>query len=320
MTCSRHLLGKKSWNVYNTANIEKVKADEAKAAAREVAEDQRLQEVDAQRRLQILRGEDVESAPVQDEKQVEIQSVSDSRPSRDRKRKRIAGENDTDREIRFAQEEQAMLPVQAKMQKTSKKSSDAPLTDSQGHINLFPQKNPSVRETKNAEAEQEKAKKKKEYEDQYTMRFSNAAGFKQSIDQQPWYEKAGASEESTENAGTQSKDVWGNEDPRRRERQKMRAAADDPLLAMRSGAATVRQVEKERLRWREHKIQEIKELDEDERRRERRRKHRHHGDHSRRKDPDHLLKSSKPLSELDRKSDHRSHHSHRKHSRKRHND
>ena len=30
-----HLLGKKSWNVYNTDNVERVRKDEAEARARE---------------------------------------------------------------------------------------------------------------------------------------------------------------------------------------------------------------------------------------------------------------------------------------------
>lgn len=51
-----HLLGKKSWNVYNTDNIERVRRDEAAARAREEADEQRMQEEDAERRLKILRG------------------------------------------------------------------------------------------------------------------------------------------------------------------------------------------------------------------------------------------------------------------------
>ncbi|CCF31962.1 hypothetical protein CH063_00727, partial [Colletotrichum higginsianum] len=52
-----HLLGKKSWNVYNADNIARVRRDEAAAKAKEEAEEQRMQEVDAERRLAILRGE-----------------------------------------------------------------------------------------------------------------------------------------------------------------------------------------------------------------------------------------------------------------------
>lgn len=53
----RHLLGKKSWNVYNTDNVERVRCDEAKAAEREELEEQRMQEIDAARRTALLRGE-----------------------------------------------------------------------------------------------------------------------------------------------------------------------------------------------------------------------------------------------------------------------
>ena len=52
-----HLLGKKSWNVYNHDNIEAVRRDEAAAAARQEARDQVMQEQDALRRTAILRGE-----------------------------------------------------------------------------------------------------------------------------------------------------------------------------------------------------------------------------------------------------------------------
>lgn len=272
-----HLLGKKSWNVYNADNIAKVKRDEASAAAREEAEERRMQEVDAERRIQLLRGLPVEapSAPVEEERGG---SRREDRPDRERKRRRIAGEDDTDRDIRFAQENNALVPAKAEMQMKSTKSSDAPITDGKGHINLFPVDETRRNAPKNAEVEAEKAKKQKEFEDQYTMRFSNAAGFKQAIGQKPWYHKI----DSTGNEGNAveapPKDVWGNEDPRRKEREKMRTAADDPLAAIQKGVTGVREVERERKKWKEEKDREIRELEEAERRRERRRKKRREAD------------------------------------------
>lgn len=57
-----------------------------------------------------------------------------------------------------------------------KKTSNAPLVDHTGHIDLFPEERSRAPIQKNEEAEREASKKKQEYEDQYTMRFSNAAG------------------------------------------------------------------------------------------------------------------------------------------------
>ncbi|KAF6235386.1 hypothetical protein HO173_006582 [Letharia columbiana] len=268
-----HLLGKKSWNVYNADNIAKVKRDEAAAAAREEGEEQRMQEVDAERRIQILRGLPFEAprAPIEEERN---ERSRENRPDRERKRKRIAGEDDTDRDIRFAQENNALVPAKAEMQMKTKKSSDAPITDVKGHINLFPVDGTRHNAPKNAEVEAEKAKKQKEFEDQYTMRFSNAAGFKQAIGQKPWYHKINAVGDERGEVEAPSKDVWGNEDPRRKEREKIRTVADDPLSAIQKGVAGVREVERERKKWTEEKGREIRELEEAERRRERRRRRR----------------------------------------------
>ncbi|KAL2042393.1 hypothetical protein N7G274_004883 [Stereocaulon virgatum] len=269
-----HLLGKKSWNVYNADNIAKVKQDEADVAAREEAEEQRMQEVDAERRIQILRGLQVEAPPAAVQESEGNRRGNRDVSDRKRKRRRIVGEDDTDRDIRFAQENSALVLAKAEMQMKSKKSSDAPITDTKGHINLFPVDSSRQNVRKNAEVEAEKAKKQKGYEDQYTMRFSNAAGFKQAVGQEPWYHSNGASGDKDGGVGTPSKDVWGNEDPRRKERGKMRMAADDPLAAIQQGVACIRQVEKERKKWKEEKNREIREIEEAERRRERKRRRR----------------------------------------------
>ena len=268
-----HLLGKKSWNVYNIDNIARVKRDEAEAAAREEAEDQRMQEVDAERRLQILRGLPVDvslSAAGKDGQQNngERPSTSDAQ-GRQRKRRRIAGEDDTEMDIRYAQENTTSDSRSRELRLMSKKGSDAPLTDHNGNINLFPVEGSKHNPQKNAEVEMEN-KKEKEFEDQYTMRFSNATGFKHSIGEKPWYHSIGA-EKSAESP---SKDVWGNEDPRRKERQVMRVAADDPLAMINRGVAGVRAAEKEKRRWMEEKAKDIRALDDEQVRNKRRRRRR----------------------------------------------
>lgn len=252
-----HLLGKKSWNVYNTDNIDKVKRDEAAAAAREAAEEERMQEVDAERRITILRGLRVEPPPAADNgRRVEDRHSSSGR---ERKRRRIAGEDDTDRDIRLAKEGDTIILAKAGTLLTTRAANDAPLTDHAGHINLFPQESSRRNGPKNSEAEAETARKKRELEDQYTMRFSNAAGFKQAVGQKPWYQALGAvGAESQEE--TASKDVWGNEDPRRKERVKLRMAVDDPLAAIQRGVTELREVERERKRWKQEKERELIDL------------------------------------------------------------
>ncbi|TGO65478.1 hypothetical protein BCON_0002g00620 [Botryotinia convoluta] len=269
-----HLLGKKSWNVYNKDNIEKVRRDEAIAKAKEEAEEQQMQELDAERRMQILRGEiptplSIEDKPEEHNGPHEKRSHGSGEERKRRPRKRN-GENETDFEMRVAAQDSQSSKNERQI--VLRKSTDAPLVDHAGHIDLFPQERPQkLRVEKNAEMEQEKEKKKKEYEDQYTMRFSNAAGFKQALDN-PWYSKATAEVKSIDEVNP-GKDAWGNEDPRRKERDAARIISNDPLAAMRQGAVQVRQVKKEREQWMKEKKREVKELEAEERRNKRKRRH-----------------------------------------------
>ena len=315
-------MGKKSWNVYNVDNIAKVKRDEAAAAAREEAEEQRTQEVDAERRLQILRGLKVDAPPAASPEKDESSRSKHDGLGRERKRRRIAGEDDTDRDIRFAQESNALVPERAEMQMKTKKSNDAPITDDNGHINLFPVEGPRKNAQKNPEVEAEKAKKQKEFEDQYTMRFSNAAGFKQSVGEKPWYQSLGQSAGNSGEVEVPSKDVWGNEDPRRKDREKLRIKADDPLAAIQRGVAGVREVEKERTKWKLEKEREIKELDDAERRRRIKKRRSHEEDDLNSfslDDPSRIKENGSGKRHHHRRHHHHHHHhrSHGSHSRER---
>ncbi|KAI9043709.1 uncharacterized protein KD926_003059 [Aspergillus affinis] len=229
-----HLLGKKSWNVYNPENIARVRRDEAQAKAREEEQERLMQEEDAERRIQVLRGEKPSTPPPPPRlpsptSRSERKSHTDH-IGRSRKRRRLAGENDTDRDIRFARED-AQFTLAKREELASSRTSDAPLEDSAGHINLFPSNESKRPVEKNAEAEKESANKQRSYEDQYTMRFSNAAGFRQSVGQKPWYSSSGTDAMAPESVS--GKDVWGNEDPMRKEREKSRMDANDPLAAQR---------------------------------------------------------------------------------------
>ena len=229
-----------------------------------------MQEEDAERRMKLLRGEVVEPLAIEDKPGDE--DASERRlhgPGRERKKRKRYGENDTDFELRIASEQ--VQSSHGDKQVVLRRSIDAPLVDDAGHIDLFPQEIKKIGTEKNAEAEAEAAKKKKEYEDQYTMRFANAAGFKQGLDD-PWYSRSGKEVQAIHH-DSPGKDVWGNEDPRKREREAQRVVSSDPLAMMKQGAAKVRQVEKDRKRWRDEKAKELKELESEERRNKRKRRY-----------------------------------------------
>ena len=222
-----------------------------------------MQEVDAERRIQILRGLQVPAPALREELTRDERGGDNNGARRDWKRRRIAGEDDTERDIRLAQENNAAVPAKHEVTRIARPSSNAPLTDGQGHINLFPVDGPSSKQgPKNVEAEAESAKKKREFEDEYTMRFSNAAGFKQAVGQKPWYHSLNAQGDGEADAASTepSKDVWGNEDPRRKDRAKTRLGAEDPLAAMQRGVQQLREVETERQRWRAEQRSEMEEM------------------------------------------------------------
>ncbi|KAK7552381.1 hypothetical protein IWX49DRAFT_560648 [Phyllosticta citricarpa] len=286
-----HLLGKKSWNVYNPANIERVRRDEAAAQAREEEEERRLDEIDAQRRIAILRGEKPPSPPPElAEKGEANHSSHDGRGLV--KRRRLHGEDDTDRDIRVAAEvaKRGQDMQQQLVKFSADKQEDAPLTDQAGHINLFPIDQRALKKAeKNAEREAEEAKKRRELEDQYTMRFSNAAG--RNVAGQPWYTNSSNSKEPEEGenlelAEAAGKDVWGREDPMRKQREKTRITSKDPLAFMNKAQTQLKKAERDRKSWaaeREREMDAMKEVDEDERRR-RKRRHSHRERRGRDKD------------------------------------
>lgn len=237
-----------------------------------------MQEVDAERRIQILRGERPptpppppsphETATRQDRK-----TADDS--GRLRKRRRLAGEDDTDRDIRLARED--AVETDAKREElalAAHKHRDVhtPLLDGAGHFSLFPGEARKHKAEKHAEAEAEAARKKRSYEDQYTMRFSNAAGFNEKAGRSPWY--SSAAQDARAPGSMPEKDVWGNEDPRRREREKARLDSSDPLAAMKRGIRQLKATELGRKRWNEEKRKELEALKAEDRHRSNHRRRR----------------------------------------------
>ncbi|OAL45066.1 hypothetical protein IQ07DRAFT_591905 [Pyrenochaeta sp. DS3sAY3a] len=273
-----NLLPKKSWNVYSKENIARVKADEAAAAAREAADDERMQEYDAARRAALLRGQTPPPFP-------EPTSTNDATWKGDRhgrahdgRRRKLAGEDDTDMDIRLAKtagEEAAAGDT--KMLKLRNTASDAPLQDHAGHINLFPVDEKTFKRQKNAEAEKEKERKAKAFEDQYTMRFSNAAG-KEGLSK-PWYSTSEQRQPAKEPKAAAAYDkfsttnVWGEEDPGKKERSIARLNATDPLHLMQAGLAETARVDAARKKAAREQERQVREAQATQEREEKRIRH-----------------------------------------------
>lgn len=243
-----------------------------------------MQEVDAERRIQILRGEHPPSlspprlsipgeAPKSEHRRLEAEHGT----HRHKKRRRIAGEDDTDRDIRFAREEAAQHDAKrdellSSHREKERRGEHISITDSAGHINLFTEDmTRNQRSEKNMEAEAEKHKKQRAFEDQYTMRLSNAAGLKESVGRTPWYSTGSTKEVQATNA-VRNTDVWGNEDPLRQERERARIDANDPLAAMKAGVRGLKNAQKERREWHKQRLHELEDLESAQRSESRRRR------------------------------------------------
>jgi hypothetical protein len=283
-----HLLGKKSWNVYNADNVERVRRDEADARAREEAAEQLMQEQDAERRIALLRGEEPPALPVLADENEDAHGprrrYDEAAAPRERKRRRLKGEDDTEREIRYAREDvEAGSQARDSLRTKPKDDSDAPLQDHAGHIQLFSA--PEERQSRKSEtSKDEKAAKRKRDEQeqqQHGMRFSDAAGYRTGTNK-PWYT---ASDRPTREdnhkptselvlAEVQGKDVWGNEDPRRIERERTRLVSSDPFAMMQQAQKQLKRSEGDREKWQAKRDRELRQLKkEEERKRRHERKH-----------------------------------------------
>lgn len=279
-----HLLGKKSWNVYNPAAIAKVRADEAAAAAREEAEDQRQDAYEAESRLAQLRGlpppvPPRSPSPVQKQGRADIVGRNRDEERKgsggERKRRKLRGEDDTERDIRYARQDRERNDDRRGELQLSKKEASVALTDHAGHIQLFaPPSTKEIRATKDAEADHEK--KKQESAEQGALKFSEAAGFRKDIKGTPWY-AASRDYSGTEELdgkithgeeGLGGKDAFGRDDPNRVKRDAVRLNLTDPMAVMSQAQRKLKAVEKERLNWQQERERELKELEYHQRRRD----------------------------------------------------
>merc|ERR1712230_94046 len=285
-----HLLGKKSWNVYDPGNIERVRQDEAEAKRLEEEQEAQHRDDEAQERLRLLRGE----GPVTRQPDSQTESFS----SRRHNKRKLPGEDDTDRDLRLALSTQSTQSTST----THIKNEDS-IVDSKGNISLIP-----VPESSSSH------KKPRLDEDPYAVYLSHAAGRGKNNKEKPWYSDLDAA----------SRPSWGDDAPRRTDREAARVAANDPLTTMKKGVKRLREAEKHRTEWmeqRERDLQEVEELVRRKRRRdkeERRRRRREVNDG----DLDHLdnfnldegyVKPQAVENEHEYRHKHRHHHRHRRH-------
>lgn len=226
-----------------------------------------MQEVDASRRLAILRGEapppieDVEPTPAADSSGPR----RDTHPGIPRRKRKRQGEDDTEFELRVAKENAQLSTTD--LEPAQKATSSAPIVDHAGHIDLFGDEKLRAHAEKNKDAEKEAKEKARSFEDQYTMRFSNATGNGNLSN--PWYSQSDALESTAP-----MKNVWGKDDPNRRERDTKRIVASDPLAMMKQGASKIRELKKERKQVQEEQAEQLRQLRREERHREKRQRRR----------------------------------------------
>lgn len=278
-----HLLGKKSWNVYNTDNIERVKKDEAAAAARQEDQDRLMQEQDAARRTAILRGETPPTfeplAPPPDP------SVKPSRRRAEedgltnverRQRRRQRDEDETSHAIRLASitnqashtardpdTDDKHLP--SATSRFAVNDPDAPILDHKGHIQIFVP--PSDVEIRKRELQEDKDSKNRKRDGGRSESNSNLGA-------NPWYANQDAHSGLRTAEPTIPKNAFGHYDEGRTDRDAKRTMSNDPLAAMQRAQAQLRQAKKDKEEWAKEKEREARALEKEERR-HRRKEHRH---------------------------------------------
>ncbi|KAF1981188.1 hypothetical protein K402DRAFT_425600 [Aulographum hederae CBS 113979] len=147
------IIGKKSWNPRKPENIERVARDKAAVEAKQKDNDRITEEYQTACRLASLRGEEPPPPPELENpneawRSLPRQGNLSIQPHKDRKRRRERDEDETDYAIRVARLDQADAEAPREISSSQRdpkrrKPNDAPLIDSTGHINLFPDADPA---------------------------------------------------------------------------------------------------------------------------------------------------------------------------------
>lgn len=169
-------------------------------------------------------------------------SLDEQRPpavERSQKRRRLSGEDDKDRD--------STLAVQPRVDAVSEMIAQ----------DLRPARG------------KEKSHKQTDTSDALGVSLADALG-RNTRSAKPWYSSTTA--DGGYDHENVSKDVWGNEDPGRLQREKQRVDANDPLAAIKKGVKQLRAAETQRKIWmdqREKDLYEVEDLARKERKRRR---------------------------------------------------
>jgi hypothetical protein len=217
--------------VYSTTNRARVARDEAlaEAEARDTEQERKYRDSEATiGRLRDQTSDDKEKLLA-----AAIKGLGDSKRD-SRKRKRLPGEDDTDRDLRHAKD--VANQQEKSVVKLRPTDDDAPLVNGQGNISLFPE---SSKKDRRLEISKEK-QRQKETEETYGTHLKDALGTRKGS-KGTWYlDKDRAVKDS------KGQDVWGNEDPRRQQRQSQRMSSADPLAFMKKAQVQLKEVKRER--------------------------------------------------------------------------
>ncbi|KAF8469710.1 hypothetical protein BDZ91DRAFT_63594 [Kalaharituber pfeilii] len=266
-----HLLSKKSWNVYNADNIERVRRDEVIAQEKEEAEEQRMQQEDAQRRMLELRRRALEKqTPIREAITGGGGGGGTASLVSDQGYKRKTDDYADDGMV--GSQSQSLIdkivgkglvqgsernnlrrePMRGQWDGATPIGSTRNTQDKSGHINLFSELQSAPTklslQEKNPEYEKEKAEKEAKIAEQYNMALGKPAD-----ELRPWYvtvDKVGEKQE-------RKSDKQIGIEKRRDEKFK---DLNDPMAMMRRGVKQLREIEEARRKLEEERRTEIERL------------------------------------------------------------
>jgi hypothetical protein len=199
-----NLLQHKSYHVYSTKNIERVRQDEAAARAAEEAREQRMQEADAEHRISVLRARAEGRAPPPPPREEEVATAVTGGSTGGSSKRRDRGD--------------FTVPEDSRQPDKPQRKTEPDLIGADGHINLFGAP-PKVAE-KNAEHEAER----KAREGPVTNGLGRVGD-----ERRPWYSTLDGEDE-----GKKKKTEWEEK------REEKRKDWGDPLAIVKRGVKGVR--------------------------------------------------------------------------------